>query len=183
MILSFPGDILMRMLKMLILPLITSSLITGRCFDLSIISSSISLVGLSGLAVLDPKSSGKLGFYALTYYLCTTMLAAILGILLVQAIRPGERGNQAQVRTELLGDDPKADQVTTLDAIFDLVRYRVLRFSRHLFRMLTIFRNMFAENIIQAGLEQVKTTRGSQLTTVCFDVLFVLNRLLYDSFE
>lgn len=53
------------------------------------------------------------------------MLAAILGILLVQAIRPGERGNQSQVRTELLGDDPKADQVTTLDAIFDLVRYRI----------------------------------------------------------
>lgn len=103
MILSFPGDILMRMLKMLILPLITSSLITG-------------------LAVLDPKSSGKLGFYALTYYFCTTILAAILGIFLVQIIRPGERGNQAEVREGLLGDDPKADQVTTLDAIFDLFR-------------------------------------------------------------
>jgi len=127
MILSFPGDILMRMLKMLILPLITSSLITG-------------------LAVLDPKSSGKLGFYALTYYFCTTILAAILGIILVQLIRPGDRGNKAQVRSELLGDDPKADQVTTLDAIFDL------------------FRNMFAENIIQAALEQVKTTR--EFTTV-----------------
>ncbi|CAF1174380.1 unnamed protein product [Rotaria sordida] len=122
MILSFPGDILMRMLKMLILPLITSSLITG-------------------LAVLDPKSSGKLGVYALTYYFCTTILAAVLGIILVQLIRPGERGNKAQVRLELLGDDPKADQITTLDAIFDL------------------FRNMFAENIIQAALEQVKTTR------------------------
>jgi len=122
MILSFPGDILMRMLKMLILPLITSSLITG-------------------LAVLDPKSSGKLGLYALTYYFCTTILAAVLGIILVQTIRPGERGNKASVREQLLGDDPKADQVTTLDAIFDLLR------------------NMFAENIIQAGLEQVKTTR------------------------
>jgi solute carrier family 1 (high affinity glutamate transporter) protein 2 len=59
------------------------------------------------LAVLDPKSSGKLGFYALTYYFCTTILAAVLGIILVQLIRPGERGNKSQVREELLGDDPK----------------------------------------------------------------------------
>ncbi|CAF2523243.1 unnamed protein product [Rotaria sp. Silwood2] len=144
MILSFPGDILMRMLKMLILPLITSSLITG-------------------LAVLDPKSSGKLGIYALTYYFCTTILAAILGIVLVQLIRPGERGNKAQLRSELLGDDPKADQITTLDAIFDL------------------FRNMFAENIIQAALEQVKTTReydtvnvnGTAVTKVKFITRYV----------
>ncbi|CAF0965034.1 unnamed protein product [Adineta steineri] len=126
MILSFPGDILMRMLKMLILPLITSSLITG-------------------LAVLDPKSSGKLGLYALTYYFVTTVLAAILGIVLVQVIRPGERGNRDLINMEARGDDPVADQVTTLDAIFDL------------------FRNMFAENIIQAGLEQVKTTRINEV--------------------
>ncbi|CAF3712744.1 unnamed protein product [Rotaria socialis] len=129
MILSFPGDILMRMLKMLILPLITSSLITG-------------------LAVLDPKSSGKLGIYALIYYFCTTVLAATLGIILVQLIRPGERGNNAQVRSELLGDEPKADQITTLDAIFDL------------------FRNMFAENILQATIEQVKTTRETEMVNL-----------------
>ncbi|CAF0984124.1 unnamed protein product [Didymodactylos carnosus] len=126
MILSFPGDILMRMLKMLILPLITSSLITG-------------------LAVLDPKSSGKMGLYALTYYFCTTVLAAILGIVLVSTIKPGERSNAAQVRSQIVGDDPKADQVNTLDAILDLLR------------------NMFAENIIQAALEQVKTTRDMEL--------------------
>ena len=75
-----------------------------------------------GLAVLDPKSSGKLGLYALTYYFCTTILAAVLGIILVQTIRPGVGGNRSRVRSELLGADPKADQVTTLDAIFDLFR-------------------------------------------------------------
>jgi hypothetical protein len=46
--------------------------------------------------------------------------------VLVQVIRPGERGNKAQVRSELLSADSKpdsqADQLTTLDAIFDLLR-------------------------------------------------------------
>lgn len=60
MIISFPGDLLMRMLKMLVLPLIVSSLITG-------------------VAVLDPKASGKIGLYAICYYLLSTILAATLG--------------------------------------------------------------------------------------------------------
>lgn len=32
-----------------------------------------------GVAVLDPKSSGKIGFYSVTYYMGTSVLAAILG--------------------------------------------------------------------------------------------------------
>jgi solute carrier family 1 (high affinity glutamate transporter) protein 2 len=62
MLIAFPGDLLMRMLKMLVLPLVVSSLVTG-------------------VAVLDPKSSGKIGLYAITYYLITTILAAILGAI------------------------------------------------------------------------------------------------------
>ncbi|KAE8297593.1 Excitatory amino acid transporter 2 GLT-1 [Larimichthys crocea] len=53
MVIAFPGEILMRMLKMLILPLVVSSLVTG-------------------LAGLDAKSSGRLGTRAMVYYMSTT---------------------------------------------------------------------------------------------------------------
>jgi Na+/H+-dicarboxylate symporter len=61
----FPGDLLMRMLKCLIIPLITSSLIAG-------------------LGGLDTRASGKMGLYAVIYYMTTTLLAVMLGILLVR---------------------------------------------------------------------------------------------------
>ncbi|KAJ7308176.1 hypothetical protein JRQ81_008693 [Phrynocephalus forsythii] len=68
--LSFPGELLMRMLKMLILPLITSSL-------------------MSGLATMDSRVCRKMGLITITYYLWTTFLAVATGIVLVLAIHPG----------------------------------------------------------------------------------------------
>lgn len=59
MYISFPGELLMHMLKMMILPLIMSSLI-------------------SGLAQLDARQSGKLGSLAVTYYMFTTVVAVIV---------------------------------------------------------------------------------------------------------
>ncbi|XP_076332804.1 excitatory amino acid transporter-like isoform X2 [Tachypleus tridentatus] len=115
MLVSFPGDILMRMLKMLILPLIVSSMI-------------------SGLAQLDPKSSGKMGSYALSYYFATTMLAAIVGIILVCSIHPGDPSIKEEV-----GSGTEDKSVSTLDAFLDLIR------------------NMFPENLLQACFQQVET--------------------------
>ncbi|XP_053473218.1 excitatory amino acid transporter 2a [Ictalurus furcatus] len=115
MIIAFPGDILMRMLKMVILPLIISSLITG-------------------LAGLDAKSSSRLGTRAMVYYMSTTIIAAVLGVLLVLAIHPGH----PKLRSHF-GEGKKNDDVSTLDALFDLIR------------------NLFPENLVQACFQQIQT--------------------------
>lgn len=98
MYISFPGEILMRLLKMVILPLIVSSLIVA-------------------LAVLDGKAAGRLGRRALIYYFTTTILAVILGIILVVSIRPGD-GKGDQKGTE-------SKHVEPVDSLLDLIRYDV----------------------------------------------------------
>ncbi|XP_064628552.1 excitatory amino acid transporter-like isoform X2 [Lineus longissimus] len=118
MLIKFPGDLLMNMLKMLILPLIVSSLI-------------------SGLSQLDAKSSGKMGSYALVYYFSTTVIAAILGIILVMTIHPGSPDIRTLPKdTEFNADDKK---VASLDAFLDLLR------------------NLFPKNLIKACVAQEST--------------------------
>jgi Na+/H+-dicarboxylate symporter len=67
---TFPGEIFMNLLKLLILPLIVASL-------------------LAGVTSLKLEASKKLGGLAMSYYIGTTFFAAILGIILVTIIRPG----------------------------------------------------------------------------------------------
>uniref|UniRef100_A0A4W3HKW3 Amino acid transporter n=1 Tax=Callorhinchus milii TaxID=7868 RepID=A0A4W3HKW3_CALMI len=103
---GFPGEILMRMLKLVILPLIVSSMITG-------------------VAALDSDVSGKVGLRAVVYYFCTTVIAVILGIILVMAIKPG-----ISQTAEEIGRVGSTPDVTTVDAMLDLVRYETpLRLS------------------------------------------------------
>jgi len=68
---SWMGDVFLRALKMLIIPLIISSLISG-----------IANIG-SG------SSLGRLGIKTITYYITTSLLAIITGQILVNIIRPG----------------------------------------------------------------------------------------------
>ncbi|XP_055537864.1 excitatory amino acid transporter 3-like [Wyeomyia smithii] len=112
---NFVGDIFLRMLKALILPLIITSLISAvGCLDLSL--------------------SGKIGGRAVLYYITTTIMAVILGIILVVTIQPG-KGAEA-TSTEVTGE---TRNVTTTDTLLDLVR------------------NMFPPNLVQACLQQFQT--------------------------
>lgn len=113
---SFPGELLMRLLKMFILPLIVSSLI-------------------SGMAQLDAKNSGRMGLRALAYYTVTTILAAIVGIVVVLMIHPGNPKIKSTISV------PRAEEakISTLDAILDIIR------------------NMVPENLVQACFQQAQT--------------------------
>lgn len=111
------GEIFLNMLKVVILPLIVSSLITG-------------------LAQMESQTSGKIGARAVIYYLTTTIMAVILGIVLVTTIRPGEvkaPGANAPVEVPQVDIEP----ATTADTFLDLIR------------------NMFPPNIVQACVAQV----------------------------
>lgn len=68
---AFGADMFMRLLKLLIVPLVVTSIITG-------------VAGLGG-----GQAFGRLGFKTLGYYVTTSFLAALLGLSLVTAVQPG----------------------------------------------------------------------------------------------
>ena len=68
---DFLGTLFLNALKMLIVPLILSSIITG-----------IAGVGESG-------AMGRLGGKTLLYYMTTSLFAILVGLLLVNIINPG----------------------------------------------------------------------------------------------
>ncbi|KAM4740125.1 excitatory amino acid transporter 4 [Anableps anableps] len=95
---SFPGELLMRMLKMLVLPLIISSLVTG-------------------ISSLDSRASGKMGVRAVVYYMVTTLIAVFIGIVIVMIIRPG-RGSRDSPVVKTGNIEP----IQATDAFLDLIR-------------------------------------------------------------
>ena len=96
-VLNFPGELLVRMLRMLVLPLIVCSLIVG-------------------LAGLEKHASGRVGRRAVLFYLSTTLIAAVLGLLIVVTIQPGK---SASVQSDL----EKQPSARTLDSFLDLLRF------------------------------------------------------------
>ncbi|MEC9486318.1 MAG: dicarboxylate/amino acid:cation symporter [Prosthecochloris sp.] len=78
---SFVGDLFIRVLTMLVVPLIIAAMITG-----------ISRLG-------DVRRLGPLGTRTLLYYLSTTAIAVTIGIVLVLIIEPGTSGGILQPGT------------------------------------------------------------------------------------
>uniref|UniRef100_A0A3Q2QWU4 Amino acid transporter n=1 Tax=Fundulus heteroclitus TaxID=8078 RepID=A0A3Q2QWU4_FUNHE len=94
---SFPGELLMRMLQLLVLPLLVSSLITG-------------------IASLDRRASGRMGMRAVIYYTTTTVIAVFIGIVMVLIIHPGKGSKDEFTKQQQI------EQISAADAFLDLIR-------------------------------------------------------------
>ncbi len=90
----FIGELFLKALMMLVVPLIMASMI----------------VGISGLG--DVRKLGKLGLRTFLFFMMTTGLAVILGLLLVSIIQPGVGGHdqpQPNIEQPIPSESSKAD--------------------------------------------------------------------------
>ena len=65
------GEIFLRALQMVVVPLVMASVMSG-------------ILGLG-----DVRKLGKPGFHAILYYMCTTVLAVVTGLIVVNLVDPG----------------------------------------------------------------------------------------------
>jgi proton glutamate symport protein len=70
-LLTWMGDLFLRALKMIIIPLILTSVVSG-----------VTNIG-------DAQNLGRLGLKTITYYISTSLFAIITGLVLVNLIQPG----------------------------------------------------------------------------------------------
>ncbi|KAH8035221.1 hypothetical protein HPB51_004462 [Rhipicephalus microplus] len=97
MYVAFPGDMLLRMLQLCVMPLITASIVAA-------------------IGGVDLRLAGRLGRRGFTYYMATTVIAEIEGLALVFLIRPGVNANVKMAKA------PPKRVFYLADAIMDIIR-------------------------------------------------------------
>ncbi|XP_017729789.1 PREDICTED: neutral amino acid transporter B(0) isoform X1 [Rhinopithecus bieti] len=117
----FPGELLLRLLRMIILPLVVCSLIGGA-------------------ASLDPGALGRLGAWALLFFLVTTLLASALGVGLALALQPGAASAAINASVAAAGSAENAPNKEVLDSFLDLAR------------------NIFPSNLVSAAFRSYSTS-------------------------
>ncbi len=86
------GEIFLRVLKMIVVPLVVASVMTG-------------ILGMG-----DVRKLGRPGLYTVLYYLATTFMAVIVGLVIVNVIRPGLSVAEEQ-KARLIEEKPARQQL------------------------------------------------------------------------
>jgi Na+/H+-dicarboxylate symporter len=122
-----------------------------------------------GSASLDAKMNGKIALRTMGYFVSTSFFNAILGVILVVAIHPGDPSIRGELQAEIKLDER---QNTLMDNFLDLGRYLLDRdkhgmlasylsnvSTKNIFRNnlhpASSFRNIIPSNIFTAMFQQV----------------------------
>ncbi len=110
MSLEIGGEIFLRLLKMIVVPLVFTSVLCG-------------ILGMG-----DVRKLGRPGAAAIGYYLCTTVLAVLIGLVVVNIIQPGIGTVDKELLAEYSGvgmDSPKEKMMDSLSELSGLSKDEV----------------------------------------------------------
>ena len=155
------GTIFIRLLKMIAIPLIVASLIKG----------------VSDLQDLSRLSS--MGFQTIGLYLMTTVIAVVIGLVIVNVFQPG-RSVSDETRAGLLAAMPSDEKVaggSTADATSEkLGKIQAQAKKQTSSGPLQPLVDMVPDNIFQAA-----SNNGSMLQVIFFAIFFGVGLILIDS--
>jgi Na+/H+-dicarboxylate symporter len=141
------GDLFMKLLRMIIVPLVLTSIISG-----------VASVG-------GGKALGRLFSKTLGYYLLSSLLAVMVGLLMVNLIRPGVGANMTETARE---DLPELETATSpVELLLDLVPENVIQAAASADMLALIF---FC--IVFGAAITTLPTRTRATVTDLFDALF-----------
>jgi len=154
-VLHLGGEVFLRLLKMMVVPLVMTSVMTG-------------ILGLG-----DVRKLGKPGAAAISYYFSTTVLAVVVGLIVVNMIQPGVGAVDpaqldkiaAEHEQEIQAQDKagKTEEPKTLNDI--LTNLVLMLFTDNLFKeaVETNLLPLIVFSIIFAGM---LTTMGSRVDII-----------------
>lgn len=152
------GEVFLNLLKMMVVPLVMSSVMCG-------------ILGMG-----DVRKLGKPGVCAVGYYLCTTVLAVAIGLVVVNVIQPGV----GTVSQETL-DDIQGESSETKEKVFaflaekvDVPQDEVAEFfgeeekAEPTIRMIleNLIKSLFTDNLFKAASET------NLLPLIVFSIIF-----------
>ena len=142
---QFVGNLFMRALKMIIVPLIVTAVVSG-------------ITGMKGV-----QGFGRLGLKTMAFYLTSSLAAIIVGLLLVNLIQPGLVNGKPNEAILAAFEENKAK---TDPADIAKVEAASQREGKD---FLSLFEAMLPENVVFAASEN-----GQLLGVIVFSILFAI---------
>ena len=154
------GEVFLRLLQMMVVPLVMASVMSG-------------IIGLG-----DVRKLGRPGGYTILYYLTTTVIAVLTGLVVVNAIQPGVGAFDQQTLEQMTADGRVDAQQAEPSTVDEVLHNLVLKlFTDNLFSAAVEMEllPLIAFSIIFAG---ILTTLGSKVDVLTTMIVQINDGLL-----